>query len=75
MKGGQPWEWCGAGGLGVAAQPAHWTVSLHSLTASSMSSGVLSGILRVRRSVIRWRNRSQLVCRLLRWGGFTGGSG
>jgi hypothetical protein len=26
--------------LGVAVQPAHWTVSLKSLTASSMSSGV-----------------------------------
>jgi hypothetical protein len=41
-----------AGGLGVAVQPAHWTVSLNSLTASSMSSGVVSGILRVRRSVM-----------------------
>jgi hypothetical protein len=48
---------------------------LKSLTASSMSSGVLSGILRVGRSVIRWPNRSQLVCQLLRWNGFTGGSG
>jgi hypothetical protein len=31
--------------------------------------------LRVRCSVIRWGSRSQLVCRLVRWGGFTGGSG
>jgi hypothetical protein len=59
MKGGQPWVWSGAGGLGVAVQPAHWTVSLNSLTASSMSSGVFSGILRARRSVMRWQNRSQ----------------
>jgi hypothetical protein len=48
---------------------------LKSLTDCSMSSGVLSGILRVRHLVIRWRNRSQLVCRLLRWGGLIGDSG
>jgi hypothetical protein len=53
MTGGQPRVWSGTGGLCMAAQPAHWTVSLNSLTASSMSSGVFSGILRVRRSVMR----------------------
>jgi hypothetical protein len=39
--------------FGVAVQLAHWMVSLKSLTAPSMSSVVLRGMLRVRRSVKR----------------------
>jgi hypothetical protein len=45
---GVEWGWR----VGVAVQPAHSTVSLNSLTASSVSSGVLNGILSVRRSVV-----------------------
>jgi hypothetical protein len=59
--------------FGVAVQPAHWMVLLKSLTASSMSSAVLRGMLRVRRSVIRRRKRSQFVSRLLKLGGVSGG--
>jgi hypothetical protein len=48
-------------------------VSLKSLTASSMSSVVLRGMLRVSRSVIRRRKKSQFVRRLLKRGGVSGG--
>jgi hypothetical protein len=44
----------------VAVQPAHWMVSLKNLTASSVSSVVLRGMLRVSRSVIRRRNNPSL---------------
>jgi hypothetical protein len=44
-------------------------VSLKSLTAFSMSSVVLRGMLRFRRSVIRRRKKSQFVRRLLKRGG------
>jgi hypothetical protein len=54
---------------GVVFQPAHWIVSLKYWAAASMSSAVLRGICRVRRSVMRFRNSSQLVHRLHRLGG------
>jgi hypothetical protein len=49
-------------------------VSLKSLTAFSMSSVVLRGMLRVSRSVIRRRNKSQFMRRLLKRGGCSGGT-
>jgi hypothetical protein len=64
--------WSGAVEFGVAVKPAHWMVSLKSLTASSMSSVVLRGMLRVRRSVIRRRKKSQFVRRLLKRSGVSG---
>jgi hypothetical protein len=48
-------------------------VSSKSLTASSMSSVVLRGMLRGRRSVIRRRKRSQFVRLLLKQGSVSGG--
>jgi hypothetical protein len=48
-------------------------VSLKSLTASSMSSIVLRGMLRVSRSVIGRRNKSQFVRRWLKRDGCSGG--
>jgi hypothetical protein len=48
-------------------------VSLKSLTASSVSSVVLRGMLRVSRSVIRRRKKPQFVRRLLKRGGCSGG--
>jgi hypothetical protein len=38
-----------------------------------MSSVVLRGVLKVRRSVIRRRKKSQFVRQLLKWGGVSGG--
>jgi hypothetical protein len=49
-------------------------VSLKSLTASSMSSVVLREMLRVRRSVIKRRNKSQILRRLLKRDGCSGGT-
>jgi hypothetical protein len=64
--------WSGAVEFGVAVQPAHWMV-LKSLTASSLSSVVLRGMLRFRRSVIRRRKKSQFVRRLFKRSGVSGG--
>jgi hypothetical protein len=65
--------WIGAVEFGVAVQPAHWVVSLKSSTASSMSSVVLSGLRRFRRSVMRRHNKSEHVRRLLKRGGCSDG--
>jgi hypothetical protein len=66
--------WGGAVEFGVAVQLAHWMVSLKGLTASSVSSVVFMGMLRVRRSVIRRLKKSQFVRRLLKRGGCSGGT-
>jgi hypothetical protein len=66
--------WRGAVEFGVAVQPAHWMVSLKSLTASSVPSVVLKGMLKVSRSVIRRRKKSQFVRRLLKRRGCSGGT-
>jgi hypothetical protein len=63
--------WSGAVEFGGPTGPLD--VSLKSLTASSVSSVVLRGMLKGRRSVIRRRKKSQFVRQLLKRGGVFGG--